>query len=137
MIETEAWFDCVGLDRSIETSIRETLTLQGIRLHPYNGNAAHHSGILCLWELNEQVLNILLDRGRAQRVIVVSIRADALGSSWKLLRAGAADVLVWSEGDSIGAQIKARFERWSTIDALVADAVRESLVGESQTWKRL
>jgi transcriptional regulator with GAF, ATPase, and Fis domain len=136
----EAWFHSIGNDRSIESSIRQKLVLEDIRLHPYNANAANRCGILCFTEFNDQVATLLQTAGRSQRVIAVSLGANPLtgGTSWKLLRAGAADVLGWSEEASIGAQIKARFERWNSIDALIeTDAVRESLVGESAAWKKL
>jgi hypothetical protein len=55
---------------------------------------------------------------------------------WQLLHAGASDVLVWSSAADIAARIKARFERWNAIDALIqSPVVKDKLIGVSSAWR--
>ena len=60
------------------------------------------------------------------------------GDSWRLLHAGADEVLSWNAKAAWAGQIKARIERWTAIDDLAeSPLVRESLLGESLVWRSL
>ena len=68
-------------------------------------------------------------------VIALHASDDGLGDrSWWLLRAGASDVLAWS--DASARQVAERLRRWEAIDELVdCGHVRDHLVGESPAWR--
>jgi transcriptional regulator with GAF, ATPase, and Fis domain len=76
-----------------------------------------------------------VSRGGARRVLCIALGAGALagGAAWRLLRAGASDVIEW--GATAPAAAAARLERWTRVDAVVASpAVRDRLVGEGTAW---
>jgi transcriptional regulator with GAF, ATPase, and Fis domain len=57
------------------------------------------------------------------------------GQAWRLLEAGAADVLAWDDLVDPCAVILARLERWQIVDSLIrSPLVQESLVGSSPAW---
>jgi transcriptional regulator with GAF, ATPase, and Fis domain len=68
-------------------------------------------------------------------VIALHATGDGLGDdSWGLLRAGASDVIAWS--DAAARQVAERLRRWDTIDELLeCRHVRDFLVGESPAWR--
>src|SRR5262249_42130067 len=54
---------------------------------------------------------------------------------WKLLEAGATDVLNWDEISKPPSELAERFERWATIEQILhSPAVQDTLVGQSHTW---
>lgn len=71
-------------------------------------------------------------------LVIVGGRAQDMGRlAWRLLAAGATDVLAWDEGraPACAAAVAARLERWSRVDRLVASPeVRDRLVGRSRPW---
>ena len=56
---------------------------------------------------------------------------------WRLLHAGASDVLLWN-GPNAGAQLLARLRRWREIDELAEQVCRQqSMIGEAAAWRTL
>jgi transcriptional regulator with GAF, ATPase, and Fis domain len=75
---------------------------------------------------------------RGERVLAVATSRAALegGAALALLRAGAADVLVFDGGRDVAGEIAARLARWAEVDRLLAaPAVAGTLVGESPGWR--
>jgi transcriptional regulator with GAF, ATPase, and Fis domain len=57
---------------------------------------------------------------------------------WRLLQAGASDVLGWKDASATSRQVFERLERWAAVDEFVASpVVRNHLVGETPVWKTL
>jgi len=78
-------------------------------------------------------------RDGLKRVLAVGSSRSALagGGPWRLLSAGAADVLTWDHSGNPAAEIAARLRRWETVDALAESRrVQETLVGRSPLWIR-
>jgi transcriptional regulator with GAF, ATPase, and Fis domain len=77
-----------------------------------------------------------LTANNLDRVVALAVGAELSGAtSWKLLEAGAADVLSWDEVSEAPSDLAARFERWATIEQILhSPAVQETLVGESRVW---
>jgi transcriptional regulator with GAF, ATPase, and Fis domain len=71
-----------------------------------------------------------------ERVLVI-VRPGALRDAthaWRLLDAGACDVIGWSPATL--AETRARLFRWAAVDALASsELVRNTLVGESNAWR--
>jgi transcriptional regulator with GAF, ATPase, and Fis domain len=58
--------------------------------------------------------------------------------AWRLLGAGAADVLSWNSNGSTARLIRAKLERWLELDELTAMLTRrQSLIGDSAAWRTL
>ncbi|MBX3747229.1 MAG: sigma-54-dependent Fis family transcriptional regulator [Verrucomicrobiae bacterium] len=73
-------------------------------------------------------------------MLAVATVRDGLhqGTVWRLIQAGAADVLVWSEHPALAEALAERIQRSREVDALCqSPTVRDSLVGESPSWRRL
>jgi transcriptional regulator with GAF, ATPase, and Fis domain len=97
---------------------------------PRNGVVVFAGNIAAAADAIHQVAN-----GGPGCVIALHAAGDGLGDdSWGLLRAGASDVIQWS--DASARQVAERLRRWQTIDELVeCRHVRDFLVGESPAWR--
>jgi len=76
-------------------------------------------------------------RGGAERVLAVAWTARAVGggAGWRLVQAGASDVLAWDQSRDPGADITRRLDRWQAVDELIQSAlVQRHLVGRSPAW---
>jgi transcriptional regulator with GAF, ATPase, and Fis domain len=72
-----------------------------------------------------------------RRVMAVAAPAFSVGAAdtWRLLQAGAADVLVWN-GRTGPAQLAARLRQWQNIaDLSESPAVRDVMAGSSVPWR--
>ncbi|HSQ59144.1 MAG TPA: sigma 54-interacting transcriptional regulator [Acidobacteriota bacterium] len=81
-----------------------------------------------------------VSRAGRERVIALGIEAGSgpLAGAWRLLRAGASDVLRWRGSTDTCRDVKARFNRWHEVDELVrSPRVSQNLVGRSTSWTRV
>ncbi len=80
----------------------------------------------------------LASRAATVLAIAFSTKGVEAADTWALLRAGAADVLVWREVPATAEQIVARLSRWRAVQELVdCPRVRDALVGHSAAWRAL
>jgi len=111
-----------------------------MKLRSLDANGAAGQGILCFSNAGDQLCQFLreVSRNGDERVLALAT-SDAIAEdwqAWELLRAGASDVLVWSAKPDLPEQIKARFERWRAVDAIISSSsVRDRLVGVSPVWR--
>ena len=77
-----------------------------------------------------------LTANNPDRVVAVAVGAELSGAaSWKLLEAGATDVLSWDQASEPASELAERFERWAKIEEILhSPAVQETLVGQSRVW---
>lgn len=88
----------------------------------------------------ERAAEILTSEAPARRVLAVASSSAGLRGEvpWRLLGAGASDVIAWDQSPTPARVIAARLERWLAIDAAVdSPLVRENLVGRSAPWLSL
>lgn len=131
---TRAWFRFCGGDCSAGNSIRTTLS-GGIRLELSEPMPTEGHGVLCFSEINNELFTLLHQIRRQHRghVLALATNASAVeaGGIWRLLHAGASEVLVWNKRDTV-AQIQARLDRWDAVDELAQAASSElELIGDS------
>jgi transcriptional regulator with GAF, ATPase, and Fis domain len=122
------------------TAVYESLAAIGFGLRAWDRNAAPGAGILCFSKIDDELLDVLREasHGGAERILAVPAANARLEiqQAWQLLRTGASDVLAWSSVADIADRIKARFERWAAVDALIEQpSVRETLIGTSPVWR--
>ncbi len=102
-------------------------------------SAAPGHGILLFDEPDAAVLDRVrqCSGGGRRRVVAVALRrAPRPAEVWRLLAAGAADVLAWDSGPDCAARIRARLGRWAAVDDLLAaPAVGAALIGTSHVWQ--
>ena len=68
--------------------------------------------------------------------MAVSVGAKLNGERcWKLVEAGAVDVLSWEAAVEPAAELAERIDRWATVEEIMrSPAVQESPIGQSQAW---
>jgi transcriptional regulator with GAF, ATPase, and Fis domain len=125
------------LDESAAARIRTALVDAGLDFAAGN-ERTERSGVVCFACVSDELLALLNDVRRS-RIAVLAIAATrnaiASGDAWQLLKAGAADTLVWPSEGSAADQVRARLERWSIIDELAVEAARKaSCIGAGAAW---
>ena len=134
-----AWFCHCGTGRAPDDLLR-SLADAGLGLAPASRRLSQGHGIVSFSEITGALIALLGEARRQSggQVIAVAAQPAALDlvSTWRLLEAGAADVIAWRGGPSTAQHIQARLERWSAVDDLVADpAVAGTLIGNSAVWR--
>lgn len=98
-------------------------------------------GLFIFGEFTPEVCQSLHDltTNNLDRVVALGVGAELSGAaSWKLLEAGATDVLSWDDVSKPPSELAERFERWATVEQILhSPAVREILVGQSRAWVRV
>jgi len=96
-------------------------------------------GIICFGMIDSELDDFIreasdLGHRRLLAVPMPGIKVDC-ASAWRLLRAGASDVLMATSAGDLGKVVSARIERWRIVDALVhSEAIQGHLVGSSPAW---
>lgn len=122
------------------SAVAESFGDAGIETYPLNFDALTGPGILFLDEITPQHCNFLREvtRNGIGRVLAIAVFRSILlgGGAWRLLQAGASDVLVWDHSINFVKNVAERLKRWETIDQLVqSPLVSNNLVGQSLAWK--
>ena len=129
-----------GLDQTSVANLCITALCDvGVDVEVPENDRTYRYGVLLFAEPDEQVYRCLRDshHGGQTRIIAVEIsRPLPTAEIWRLLEAGAADVVFWNHDRESAEQIKARLERWDAVDALVDSAwVRDRMIGSSPAWR--
>src|ERR1700733_4495903 len=110
MLPKAAWFRCFQCGESFESEIRAALPAAGIRIEMDSGGPY---GLVCFENVDEQLLAVLhevrRDPGRRVLAVPSSSRVADSATIWRLLHAGASDVLPWAGNGEGIAQLAARF----------------------------
>ncbi len=97
-------------------------------------------GVVLLERIDAGALAQLRQLSSHATVLAVALcePVPAPDAMWSVLDCGVADLLLWPDGSGSAQQIKARVQRWDTLQQLVdAPAVRDVLVGSSASWRAL
>src|SRR5262249_13845952 len=121
-----------------EIVLADSLARAAVHTHSLDPDRPGGPGIVVFGESTPRLCEFLreVSNGGLDRVLALAISRVALegDNSWRLLQAGASDVLVWDQ-DTMPAQVAARLERWESIDRLVqSPLVRNNCVGQSPIW---
>src|SRR5262245_3447792 len=125
-----------------QDSLAATLAQHGVVLEQLPQNGPSVPGVCICSEVTPELCTFLrnISRGGHERILVV---VDSVGSQngvagWELLQAGASDVLAWSDPDELAQQVRARFERWLTVDQLLeTPPIANAVVGKSPVWRAI
>ncbi|MCJ8166193.1 sigma 54-interacting transcriptional regulator [Pontibacter sp. E15-1] len=69
-----------------------------------------------------------------QQIIAVALSALPQGASWRLLKAGATDVMVWQAPENAVAPITARLKYWESARQQLG-FLEKQLIGKSKVWR--
>jgi transcriptional regulator with GAF, ATPase, and Fis domain len=97
-------------------------------------------GLMVLNAVDDRVLECIRVASRRAVVIVLAVAPCRVAplELWALLRAGAADVLLWPTVPASADQVSARLARLSTVRGITeSPRVSEALVGSSAAWRCL
>ena len=141
MPKNAAWLRFFEVDMPREVEIREKLAGAGIPHAPSENGTMQPYGIVCFGAIEDELFHILHQFRFLPQQHVLALSASTTapdsGVTWRLLHAGASDVVVWNE-HTAPEQIRARLDRWFKVEELTAAAMsRESLVGQSVGWLTL
>ena len=135
------WFHCLTADSgSLVRSISERFLNAGIALHDFDLGSTEGHGLLFFDEMNQHVLDFLYEtsNGCNGRILAVASSGAIPDTDdiWRMLQAGAADVLYWNSLFNPVEEVAARLERWNIVDRLMdSPPVRVNLIGESPVWQ--
>ncbi len=135
----EIWHSFLG--RGLHAPILELLKQVGLRSHDYDSFEPRGPGIVFFDETSLQLLDLLRKtswRGR-ERVLAITLSTTPIEPAviWRLLSAGASDVLAWDRCRAPADEIAARFKRWEKVDEIVrSPIVKDNLAGQSGAWIR-
>jgi transcriptional regulator with GAF, ATPase, and Fis domain len=134
------WFSRFGAGAS-EARLLEELARQGLDCQPLSNSADPPSGpgLLLFDGFTPELADWIWERSRhgEERLLALGSReALSQGAGWRLLHAGASDVLSQADLPDAAGVIAARFARWAEVDRLVRSAmVTKNLVGQSLVWR--
>lgn len=136
----KAWIRFLGRGATeLRSTVLETLRRAGIEPVVSEGEAPSGPGVLVFDEVGATTLEAVRDCqwSASARVLAVATTDQGLagGACWRLLQAGASDVLAWTGARDAAMELSARLERWHAVDRLIeSPAVQRRLVGRAPTW---
>jgi transcriptional regulator with GAF, ATPase, and Fis domain len=139
------WYPCGAACRRAGEALAAELAACGIELGAPSACAAGSAGLVLFEAVHSDVLDALKDlaTGGATRIVALQTGGAALDGEqhWRLLAAGAADVLSMADTrppTGIAATLAARLKRWAEVDAVLASPlVSRNLIGQSPAWRRV
>jgi len=117
--------------------ILQALADAGISILPLNTESEGQACLFCTRSITQELYQKIQEASRSVKVLVILLPGTKSSSveHWKLLQAGAADILNWEGSPQPAEEIAARLTRWREVDTLMQSAaVQENLVGTSPTW---
>ena len=123
-----------------EDILKKGLARQGVKSESLQPGTEARLGVCIFGSKTPELLGFLqiVSNGGQLRVIAVAGSGASLDEPvhWDLLQAGASDVLAGSDPDHVAREIKARFERWLSVEQLVDDpSISELVVAKSPVWR--
>jgi transcriptional regulator with GAF, ATPase, and Fis domain len=128
-----------GYDEDI---LKKGLTRHGVKAESLQRGMQARLGVCIFGAKTPELLGFLqiASNGGQLRVIAVAGSGASLDEPvhWDLLQAGASDVLRGSDPDRVAREIKARFERWLSVEQLMEEAwIAELVVAKSPVWRTI
>jgi transcriptional regulator with GAF, ATPase, and Fis domain len=136
MVRNTTWLRFCGCGGAFQIEMRQKLEAACI---PIATDMASPYGIVCFQKLDGHLLELLQETQYDPSVRILAIAAPPHATDqrevWRLLHAGASDVLCWKESDDGVKQLRAKLARWIEVDDLTARMIaQESLIGRSPNW---
>ncbi len=135
------WFHCLTADsNSLVRSISDLFSNAGIALHDFDLGSTEGHGLLFFDEINQHILDFMYEISNVcnGRILAVALSPSILAHDdiWRMLQAGAADVLSWNSLFNPVEEVAARLERWNIVDRIMdSSPVRNNLICESPVWQ--
>ena len=137
----EPWIHFSGPpDLLARQAVLDTLSNHGIATCSLDINAPSDEGIICFSSINDDLYDLVreVSHNPDKRVLAVPFAGAQLDNAqaWRLRRAGASDVFLWSSASEMAERVKARFDRWRAVDELLqSPTIQRNLIGRSPAWR--
>jgi transcriptional regulator with GAF, ATPase, and Fis domain len=133
------WVRCMAGATGAQ-QIAAELNAIGLNVSPDEYGDSDADGILYFDRVTDELLETLRDLSHFSRAGIIALAAPGAlltrAESWRLLSAGASEVLVWESAADVTARIHALVQRWSEVRQLAeSPAVRETLIGQSPAYR--
>jgi transcriptional regulator with GAF, ATPase, and Fis domain len=126
-----------SLEGSTIESVTEILRNSGVEvIHGPDGTSTF--GLVLLRTVSPELIEWLQDSTRHATILAIASGDRSLSAeeTWRLMAAGAADVLVWAQLPNLAEDISARLARLQQINALMnSPAIHRALAGDSRCWR--
>jgi transcriptional regulator with GAF, ATPase, and Fis domain len=122
-------------------SVGDALKAAGVRLEENGCPEKETAALLLFGEVDEVVVALARDAsgGGTTRVLAIHLgNEDDLDADghWRLLKAGATDILQWRADACCAQTISERLQRWREIDDILnSNVVRKNLIGACPRWR--
>jgi transcriptional regulator with GAF, ATPase, and Fis domain len=121
-------------------ALARSLARQGVKAEALQRDTPQRLGVCIFGSATPELRSFLqiVSKGGHLRVIAVAASGASLNgpAHWDLLQAGASDVLVQSDPNRVARQIRARFERWLSVECLMEEpTISEFVVAKSPAWR--
>jgi transcriptional regulator with AAA-type ATPase domain len=136
----KAWaLACGERAESLERHAAGALRDAGVEVESVRGGATG-PGVIFFDAVSPELCDLVQTTSHdgGERVIAIGSEPEALGggASWRVIGAGASDVIAWGDTRRCAEHVAARLERWHHVDELPLCAVaRHGLVGDSPPWR--
>jgi len=140
MAAMDVWFHCQdGTNQLSRDRATGGLAQEGIICRRRGTSSDPPFGLIAFDKESPDLLEFVQRSSRdgGDRIMAVALNKTALAGAipWKLLQAGASDVLAWNSTKNPAAAIAARFQLWRAVEEIVnSELVQSSLVGHSRAW---
>ena len=134
-----AWLYCFDGDGVVaQHDIATSLAQAGANAIPLDLESPAGLGIVVFSEATPQVCDFIRQHshnGLGLLLAVTTSRNRANEAAWRVLQAGASDVLTWDRLQSSTSMIAARLQRWQAVNEILkSSAVQGGLIGSSRVW---
>jgi transcriptional regulator with GAF, ATPase, and Fis domain len=140
-VAIKTWIHWIGGNHEQQAhEIVSLLTQQGIDVQDFDSCHSCGPGVIFSSEVTPEICEQLRELSCNGQIQVLACCCTAISGDavWRLMEAGASDVLVCKECSMAVYEISARLRRWEEVDRMLnSPAVQDVLVGESQTLKTL
>jgi transcriptional regulator with GAF, ATPase, and Fis domain len=139
MMAISSWLRFLGpTSESVRSDLTALIERAGIITTP--AAQSNGLGIAVFDSPNDDVLGNLRDLTRTSDVLAVSLSPSTLDitTMWRVLDAGAADLLHWPELPERADDVMCRLQRWWDVQHLIDSPVVRTLVaGQSSAWRAM
>ncbi len=141
-MENQAWLQCYGDNFPPELCFDLVAALRemGIALLPDIDDSSLNLGVIFAGKYDEGLLELIGTLSQKTYTRILAITAPGLftqkNEAWKMLQAGAADVLFLENTGNAVQAVAARLNRWAHVERLMMSPyVQEHIIGKSPVWK--
>jgi len=137
----KAWVQWIGENLKQSThEVVDHLTQLGIDVQIFDAYISCGHGVIFSSEVTPEICEQLRELSRNGQIQVLTCCCAAIPGEavWRLMEAGASDVLMCTKCVDLAHEITARLQRWEVVDQMVkSSAVQDVLVGGSQALKAI